>query len=235
MRLTQTATTTNPHDCRWAPTFMFATFLEEQRWARSKYSELSTHLLPLALWYGLRPFPFGGIPPFTHTHTSPPPPPPPLSQQLCFLFDLLMFSWKAETLQTETRLRAERDSHTSSYLFFFSFFFSCHLIDLITWSILLNNVSHLVPLFWNLSISCLLRDLRGEALFALMSADGPLRTYTTVSEVWIMEQDYKGLRIESTWSDYQTFTIRCMFDHGVSGGPYNFGSLYTPNGLSGTI
>lgn len=166
MRLTQTATTTNPHDCRWAPTFMFATFLEEQRWARSKYSELSTHLLPLALWYGLRPFPFGGIPPFTHTHTSPPPPPPPLSQQLCFLFDLLMFSWKAETLQTETRLRAERDSHTSSYLFFFSFFFSCHLIDLITWSILLNNVSHLVPLFWDLSISCLLRDLRGEALFA---------------------------------------------------------------------
>lgn len=165
MRLTQTATTTNPHDCRWAPTFMFATFLEEQRWARSKYSELSTHLLPLALWYGLRPFPFGGIPPFTHTHTSPPPP-PPLSQQLCFLFDLLMFSWKAETLQTETRLRAERDSHTSSYLFFFSFFFSCHLIDLITWSILLNNVSHLVPLFWDLSINCLLRDLRGEALFA---------------------------------------------------------------------
>lgn len=137
-----------------------------QRWARSKYSELSTHLLPLALWYGLRPFPFGGIPPFTHTHTSPPPPPPPLSQQLCFLFDLLMFSWKAETLQTETRLRAERDSHTSSYLFFFSFFFSCHLIDLITWSILLNNVSHLVPLFWDLSINCLLRDLRGEALFA---------------------------------------------------------------------
>lgn len=137
-----------------------------QRWARSKYSELSTHLLPLALWYGLRPFPFGGIPPFTHTHTSPPPPPPPLSQQLCFLFDLLMFSWKAETLQTETRLRAERDSHTSSYLFFFFFFFSCHLIDLITWSILLNNVSHLVPLFWDLSINCLLRDLRGEALFA---------------------------------------------------------------------
>lgn len=104
---------------------------------------------------------------FLHSPTHTPPlPPPPLSQQLCFLFDLLMFSWKAETLQTETRLRAERDSHTSSYLFFFSFFFSCHLIDLITWSILLNNVSHLVPLFWDLSINCLLRDLRGEALFA---------------------------------------------------------------------
>lgn len=171
------------------------------------------------------------------THTPPlplPPPPTSISAALLPLWSayVLLKGWNTSN-RDEAASRAWLSYEQLSFFFFF--FFSCHLIDLITWSILLNNVSHLVPLFWDLSISCLLRDLRGEALFALMSADGPLRTYTTVSEVWIMEQDYKGLRIESTWSDYQTFTIRCMFDHGVSGGPYNFGSLYTPNGLSGTI
>lgn len=171
------------------------------------------------------------------THTPPlplPPPPTSISAALLPLWSayVLLKGWNTSN-RDEAASRAWLSYEQLSFFFFF--FFSCHLIDLITWSILLNNVSHLVPLFWDLSINCLLRDLRGEALFALMSADGPLRTYTTVSEVWIMEQDYKGLRIESTWSDYQTFTIRCMFDHGVSGGPYNFGSLYTPNGLSGTI
>lgn len=135
-----------------------------QRWARSKYSELSTHLLPLALWYGLRPFPFGGIPPFTHTHTSPPPP-TSISAALLPLwsaYDLLK-GWNTSN-RDEAASRAWLSYEQLSFFFFF--FFSCHLIDLITWSILLNNVSHLVPLFWDLSINCLLRDLRGEALFA---------------------------------------------------------------------
>lgn len=175
---------------------------------------------------------------FLHSPTHTPPLPPPHHLYLSSSASSLICLCSLERLKHFKQRRGCEPSVTlirAAIFFFFFFFFSCHLIDLITWSILLNNVSHLVPLFWDLSISCLLRDLRGEALFALMSADGPLRTYTTVSEVWIMEQDYKGLRIESTWSDYQTFTIRCMFDHGVSGGPYNFGSLYTPNGLSGTI
>lgn len=168
-----------------------------------------------------------------HPHKPPPTPPFYLSSSasslicLCSLERLKHFKQRGGCEPSVTLIRAAISLSL--------FFFSCHLIDSITWSILLNNLSQLVPLFWDLSISCLLRYLRGEALFTLMSADSPLRTYTTASEVWIMERDYKGLRIESTWSDYQTFTIRCMCDHRVSGGPYNFGSLYMPNGLSGTI
>lgn len=46
--------------------------------------------------------------------------PPPPSQQLWLLFDLRMFPWKAETLQTERAVT-----------FIQADIFSCHLIDLI--------------------------------------------------------------------------------------------------------
>lgn len=56
---------------------------------------------------------------------------------------------------------------------------------------LLNNASHLVPLFWG--ITCLFAVLKEEVLLTLMRVDSPLRTYTTVLSVWIMDGDYKGI------------------------------------------
>lgn len=127
MRLT-TTTATNPHDCRWAPMFMFAAFLEEQRWARSKYSELSTHLLPLALWYGLRPFPFGGIPPFNHTHL-PSPPPDSISAALLPLWSayVLLKGWNTSNRE-EAASRAWLSYEQLSF-FIFLFFLPSHRFD----------------------------------------------------------------------------------------------------------
>lgn len=99
-----------------------------------------------------------------HTHL-PSPPPTSISAALLPLWSayVLLKGWNTSN-RDEAASRAWLSYEQLSFFFFF--FFSCHLIDLITWSILLNNVSHLVPLFWDLSINCLLRDLRGEALFA---------------------------------------------------------------------
>lgn len=105
---------------------MFAHTSEEDLWMRGKYCEF-IHIYPSGsvIWTEAIPFWRNSS---IHPHI-----PPPLSSQLWFLFDLLMFSWKAETLQTERTLRRT-----------WSIFSPLHWFDKI-WSIILNNISYLVP------------------------------------------------------------------------------------------
>lgn len=60
-----------------------------------------------------------------------------------------------------------------------------NVIDLIKWSICLNNASYLVPPFWHQRISCLFVMLE-RCFLTLMSVDCPL-TARTVLLVWIMD------------------------------------------------
>lgn len=84
---------------------------------RWEVSTASSHLPPLALRYGLRPFPFGGIPPFTHTY---------LPLYLAALVPL----WSTYVLWKGWDT-SNREGRQPSVTFIWAAFFSCHCIDLI--------------------------------------------------------------------------------------------------------